>query len=283
MAAFFRSSSRASWTRVNKGGVAAEDVRRAASLAEAGRAAELREMLQATPGAADAGDEHAFTPLMHACTEGHSEVVRLLLVDFDVNVNARNCMSETALHMAAAVGSEPVVVLLLAHGADASLRAGPEQLTPAALAERLGHGAVLQLLPRVEEPAACRERELSSPTDGISPRELAYSLLDADLASLDADERAELSTVLTMVLENLQEADRAGGSEPGGESEAPDRRDQQPEEELARGGPSRGSASPRGARARGSEGHGPNGACADGVLGEPEKGETGQGQGVGRG
>lgn len=49
-------------------------------LAEKGRVAELREALAEAPdGLVDRRDANGFSALLHACAEGHAEVVRLLL------------------------------------------------------------------------------------------------------------------------------------------------------------------------------------------------------------
>ena len=53
--------------------------RQAASFAEAGKVAELRELLASFPAAARAIDGHGHTPLHHASGEGHAQVVSLLL------------------------------------------------------------------------------------------------------------------------------------------------------------------------------------------------------------
>ncbi len=70
----------------------------------------------------NAPDVYQWTPLMRAGYENRSSVVELLLQDDRVNINRRGENGFTALHLAATQGHVEIVRLLLARGADRDLR-----------------------------------------------------------------------------------------------------------------------------------------------------------------
>ncbi|XP_073815240.1 uncharacterized protein isoform X4 [Musca autumnalis] len=130
----------------------------------------------------NAQDMNGYTPLHHACLNGHEEIVRLLLA-YDAatdipdirgstplylaswankadivkmllmhplrpaNPNAQNSQNETPLHCAAEHGHSAVVAILLAYGADPTIRNNSFQ-TALDLASQFGRLQVVQLLIR---------------------------------------------------------------------------------------------------------------------------------------
>ncbi|KAJ9658996.1 hypothetical protein H2198_003425 [Neophaeococcomyces mojaviensis] len=92
----------------------------------------------------DKRDSQGQRPLGYAASQGHEELVRLLLAH-KADINAKSEDGWTALHEAALRGHEAVVRLLLAHKADVNAKAkhGGTALHGAALG---GHEAVVRLL-----------------------------------------------------------------------------------------------------------------------------------------
>jgi len=83
--------------------------------------AEVQFLLEhgANPDAMDAGGS---TPLMHSCVLGYREMVALLL-SHKAEVNRQDrVMNYTALHYAAQKGDTEIIQLLLAAGADKTIR-----------------------------------------------------------------------------------------------------------------------------------------------------------------
>ena len=217
----------------------AELLRTLVQQAEQGQAYALRATLQSIcpdthPDAVDWADAHGFTPLMHACTEGHAEVVTLLLAA-GAAPDACNPQRETALHLAASIGYGEVVRVLIDHGADPSLRTCGGA-TASDLAAALGHESLVGYLTsdlssasseighsphsphsRPVASAAAAEVELvelggaalvgsSAPPDARDTvRETAYTLLDAPLAQLSGEELDEIESILQMTLEHIAE------------------------------------------------------------------------------
>ncbi|XP_058983919.1 ankyrin repeat and sterile alpha motif domain-containing protein 1B isoform X3 [Musca domestica] len=130
----------------------------------------------------NAQDMNGYTPLHHACLNGHEEIVRLLLshdAATDVpdirgstplylaswadkpdivrmllmhprrpaNPNAQNSQNETPLHCAAEHGHNAVVAILLSYGADPTIRNNSFQ-TALDLASQFGRLQVVQILIR---------------------------------------------------------------------------------------------------------------------------------------
>ena len=73
------------------------------------------------------------------------EVASALLTDRRVNINAQGRYRATALHIAAKIGSEDMVKLLLDNGADAKL-SDIEDSTPLHVAAHEGHAGVIDIL-----------------------------------------------------------------------------------------------------------------------------------------
>jgi len=171
--------------------------------AEQGLANALSLTLETAPaGAVDWVDAHGFTPLMHACTEGHAAVVRLLC-EAGATLDLCNPQSETALHLASSIGYTDVVHLLVEHGANPGLRTA-SGVTATELATQLGHESLAAFLSdgRVSgvTPASLSSEAASAQPDA---RDAAYALLDADLAPLSHEALSEVEAVLQLTLERI--------------------------------------------------------------------------------
>ncbi|KAK7177745.1 ankyrin repeat protein [Paraphaeosphaeria sporulosa] len=93
---------------------------------------------------ADEKDEHGRTALSHATSEGHVDVVRLLL-DRGADVNTTDKDNLTALHRAADQGHGEVIRWLLDSGADVNAK-DPDGLTALRRAASRGNMAVMKRL-----------------------------------------------------------------------------------------------------------------------------------------
>jgi len=119
-------------------------------LAEKGRLNELREALDTIDAnsvdgsAVDAIDANGFAPVHHACSEGHVEILQLLL-DHGASVNTRTFDGETALHLCSSIGYESCVEHLLAAGARTEVKTATGK-SAADLARQMGHVNILEML-----------------------------------------------------------------------------------------------------------------------------------------
>ncbi|MCJ1402435.1 hypothetical protein MMC11_005655 [Xylographa trunciseda] len=85
------------------------------------------------------------TPLIMAVKQGHFAVVELLVCRAEVQINAADEESRTALHWAAFTGQEEIVNFLLDHDADVTARMYRQQ-TPLHRAAEEGHFGAVKLL-----------------------------------------------------------------------------------------------------------------------------------------
>jgi ankyrin repeat protein len=104
----------------------------------------VRELIKGDSGLANAKEDWGIRPLHVAATEGHAEVVALLL-DNGADVDAKNDYGVTPLYLAAAWGHVEVVSPLLAAGADKTIEEQNGE-TPLEAATRKGHKAAAELL-----------------------------------------------------------------------------------------------------------------------------------------
>ena len=81
---------------------------------------------------------------MHACEEGHEEVVETLL-EYTADANAANKYGDTALHFCAVGGHTSCAVLLIKRGARVN-EADGEGHTPLIRASTFGHAKTAKLL-----------------------------------------------------------------------------------------------------------------------------------------
>ena len=112
--------------------------------AATGRAAIVSQLLAASADP-NIADIYGWTPLMRAVDSDRTEVVRVLLHNESVRVNARDDRGETALHHVAAGGSLEIARLLLAHGADPRAKDAAGR-TPATVAAEQGHAKLADFL-----------------------------------------------------------------------------------------------------------------------------------------
>lgn len=94
------------------------------------------------------GCQRGFTPLHHAATRGHLDVLQLLL-EFSWSVDTRNDANESALHLACFNGHLAIAECLLDRGASINAVTG-ENETPLFYAARKSHYRIVRLLIRRE-------------------------------------------------------------------------------------------------------------------------------------
>ncbi|MGQ0621322.1 MAG: ankyrin repeat domain-containing protein [Panacagrimonas sp.] len=90
-------------------------------------------------------DPAGWTPLIHAVYFGASDELLLLVLDRGARINAQNDRGVTALYLAAGIGREPQVRLLLERGADPRV-ATKSGYTPLRIAQQKGLADIVKLL-----------------------------------------------------------------------------------------------------------------------------------------
>ena len=110
------------------------------------------ERLLAAGADADSSDVYGWTPLMRAIYEQRNAVVRELLTESDVDLDAVNDHGSSALHLAAIVGDRDIARALVNRGADMDL-ADTDGRTAADIAEARGDAGLARLL-RSRPPSA---------------------------------------------------------------------------------------------------------------------------------
>ncbi len=127
----------------------------AVTLASAkGYEAIIKKLLKAGADA-NVADIYGWTPLMRAVDGGRVGVVRILLQDKSVQVNARDDHGETALHHAAARGAFEITRLLIIHDADVRAKDSAGR-TPAMVASAQGYAALADFIERSGKPTPSR-------------------------------------------------------------------------------------------------------------------------------
>ncbi len=124
-------------------------------------AAELL-LARGAPVAAVADTPDRNQPLQASLSGNLDEAIVRALVAHGADVNAAGASGVTALHSAAARGSETMVRFLLEHGARANATLGDGR-TPADLADERGHAAVRDLLRAVAGGSAESARQAWAP------------------------------------------------------------------------------------------------------------------------
>ena len=111
-------------------------------------------MLEADPRLRDQALDRRPDQLVRAAARGSPAAVALLIeLGFDVNATDRESpLHVTALHEAAMRGSMPIIRLLVAHGADPTIRDSGYEATPAGWAEHFGKSEAQAFL-SAHEPA----------------------------------------------------------------------------------------------------------------------------------
>lgn len=157
---------------------------------------------------ADMKDSDRVTPLQRATIDGKTEAVRLLL-QYYININAKDPDGHTALHLASFLGHKEISELLHNHDADVQIVA-PDG-TAMQIATRRGQKETLELIRRYEAKAKLEStdspaRSTSTPStselngenqsrqDTLEPKEKLPAEIDAEaseIASLLEDLRIE--------------------------------------------------------------------------------------------
>jgi len=104
----------------------------------------VKALLKPNPDLVFSKDYNGMTPLHYAATEGHKDVVELLLASKS-DVNAKNKLGATPLFLAAVKGHKDVVELLLVKGAEVNVRDNNGD-TPLDWAAKAGHKDIVELL-----------------------------------------------------------------------------------------------------------------------------------------
>ncbi|XP_013110501.2 ankyrin repeat and sterile alpha motif domain-containing protein 1B isoform X6 [Stomoxys calcitrans] len=134
---------------------------------------EIVRLLLANDAMTDVPDIRGSTPLYLASWAGHQEIVKMLLMHNmrPANPNAQTSENETALHCAAQHGHNAAVAILLAYGADPTIRNNSFQ-TALDLASQFGRLQVVQILirthPELIEPFRVYD-EMQAYENGHSP------------------------------------------------------------------------------------------------------------------
>jgi len=145
------------------------------------------------------------TPLHHACIQGHTEIVRQLLVR-KAMVNIKSTEGITPLHAAALRGNKEIVAMLIRAGAEINV-ADNLGYTALAFAVREQHVAVAELL--LYEGASVN----SVTTDGLTCLHLACAGKDMAMVKLLVDCGAELEKKSHNGVTPIQVAKRCGKDE----------------------------------------------------------------------
>lgn len=92
------------------------------------------------------GEEMIETPLSAACTNGHADVVRVLLAEKNINLEEGGRELWTAFITVAQFGHAAIVPLLKEAGANINVQEGYFSHTPLMKASRLGHAETVRAL-----------------------------------------------------------------------------------------------------------------------------------------
>ncbi len=90
-------------------------------------------------------DVLGWTPLMRAAGSGNQAIVNSLIVQTEIDLNARNQHGQNALHIAAIAGATDIAAALLNRGIEAKA-ADIDGNTPGAIAEHKANAQLVQLL-----------------------------------------------------------------------------------------------------------------------------------------
>lgn len=137
----------------------------------------------------DQQDDEGYTPLMVAALNGHTDVVKELLI-FRADPTRTRTNGETALHLASNCRSKGVASALLDYGADVNAKTSKSKMTPLHYAAMYDNHQVVEVL---KNDSLCHWQEKDS--HGRTPGEVAYEYANDELAhqlgySVDTPDRA---------------------------------------------------------------------------------------------
>lgn len=139
----------------------------------------LVQLLLATPKVRmDQQDDEGYTPLMVAALNGHSDVVKELLI-FRADPDQTLGNGETALHLASNCSSKGVFSALLEYGADINAKTSDREMTPLHYAAMYDNHQLAEVL-KNDSRRCLQEKDHI----GRTPGEVAYKYTNYDLARL---------------------------------------------------------------------------------------------------
>eukprot|EP01113_Clastostelium_recurvatum_P038406 TRINITY_DN5749_c0_g1_i2.p1 TRINITY_DN5749_c0_g1~~TRINITY_DN5749_c0_g1_i2.p1 ORF type:complete len:273 (+),score=49.51 TRINITY_DN5749_c0_g1_i2:149-967(+) len=158
----------------NQGSKASFATRELIAASERGNAAYVKLLVERDAAEVNFQDQHGWTPLVHACSEGHEDVVAYLL---EKGADVRQVIADgsTPLHLAITARHAPISTMLLDHGCDPNM-GNPTGFTPLHLACLVNDPSIITLL------IARGARNDARTSEGLTPRDYAKS--DACVAAL---------------------------------------------------------------------------------------------------
>jgi hypothetical protein len=124
--------------------------------------------------AVDIVGPNGWTPLLFAASVGKQETVEQLIIR-GANVNHKDSLGRTALHLAAQNGYADIVLVLLEKGCERNLPETKFGRTPLHLAAQYGHGSVVNLL--LNNQADLKAKDAAGKTAAQLAEEAGHSLL----------------------------------------------------------------------------------------------------------
>ncbi|MBU4334196.1 MAG: ankyrin repeat domain-containing protein, partial [Candidatus Omnitrophica bacterium] len=90
--------------------------------AKSGDVVKLRELLDNDPSLLTTKDEIGKSPLHWAAGKNQLEIIKVLLDEYNIDVNIRNANNGTPLHVAASQANPKAAIILIEHGAEIDAR-----------------------------------------------------------------------------------------------------------------------------------------------------------------
>ena len=128
--------------------------------------AEIISILLQAKADVNAKNNEGVTPLQFATQENHAEVISVL-VKMGANVNATNNNGGIPLHTAAVIGNAEVISVLVQAGADVHKRTNKGR-TPLHFAAYSGHAKVISILVKAGADVNAKDNEGKTPLDWVT-------------------------------------------------------------------------------------------------------------------